>query len=96
MTVVRNVKNGSPLFSSRLEYEQICLNDSVHKYERHMILQHQKSHSDVVSVSILRQSCIIPLSGHCIATWYAMFRYLEQLTELETSWGRGDTVTIKS
>ena len=30
---------------------------------------------------------------HCITTWYAMVRYLVKLTELETSWGRGDTVT---
>ena len=36
---------------------------------------------------------IQPLLGHCIATWYAMARYLVKLTELETSWGRGDTVT---
>ena len=36
---------------------------------------------------------IVPLKGHCIATWYAVFRYLVKLTELETSWGRGDTVT---
>ena len=32
--------------------------------------------------------------GHCIAMLgYAVFRYLVKLTELETSWGRGDTVT---
>ena len=36
---------------------------------------------------------VVPLIGHCIATWYAAFRYLVKLTELETSWGRGDTVT---
>ena len=37
--------------------------------------------------------CIVPLIGHCIAMWYAVFWYLVKLTELETSWGRGDTVT---
>ena len=36
---------------------------------------------------------IIPLLGHCIATWCAMSRYLVKLTGLETIWGRGDTVT---
>ena len=29
----------------------------------------------------------MPLIGHCIATWYAVFRYLVKLTELETSLG---------
>ena len=33
------------------------------------------------------QDGIVPLIGHCIATWYAVFRYLVKLTELETSWG---------
>ena len=32
---------------------------------------------------------ILLLLGHCIAIWYAMAK----LTELETSWGHGDTVT---
>ena len=27
--------------------------------------------------------------GHCIAMWYAMFRYIVKLTEIETSSGRG-------
>ena len=40
---------------------------------------------------------LVPLSirllGHCIATWYAMTRFLVKLTELETWLGRGDTVT---
>ena len=30
---------------------------------------------------------IVPLIGHCIAAWYAVFRYFVKLTELETSWG---------
>ena len=30
---------------------------------------------------------LVPLICHCIATWYAVFRYLVKLTELETSWG---------
>ena len=30
---------------------------------------------------------IVPLIGHCIATWYAAFRYLVKLTEIETCWG---------
>ena len=32
---------------------------------------------------------------HCIAMLYAISRYLVKLRELETSWGRGDTVTYK-
>ena len=36
---------------------------------------------------------IVPLIGYCVATWYAVFRYLVKLTELKTSWGRGDTGT---
>ena len=40
-----------------------------------------------------KTSLIIPLLGHCIATYYAMSRYLVKLTELETSWGHVDTVT---
>ena len=35
----------------------------------------------------------VPLLGYCIATWYAMARYLVKLTVLATSWGCGDTVT---
>ena len=30
---------------------------------------------------------IIHLSGHCITTWYAMFRTLVKLMEIGTSWG---------
>ena len=40
-----------------------------------------------------RNNIRIPLLGHCIAMWYAMSRYPVKRTELETSWGRGDTVT---
>ena len=32
---------------------------------------------------------IIQLFGHCIATWYAMTWSLVELTEIETSCGRG-------
>ena len=35
---------------------------------------------------------ILSLLGHCIAILYAMARYIVKLTELETNWGRGDTV----
>ena len=35
---------------------------------------------------------ILRLLGHCIATWYAMSRYLE----LRTCCGRGDAVTVLS
>ena len=42
---------------------------------------------------VLSIYCIVPLKGNCIAKWNAVFRYLVKLTELETSWGRGDTVT---
>ena len=38
---------------------------------------------------------IIPLLGHCIATWYAMSRYLVKLTEFEISWVRSETVNRK-
>ena len=32
-------------------------------------------------------SGIIPLLGHCIATWYAKSQYLVNITQLQTSWG---------
>ena len=35
--------------------------------------------------------CYTTALGHCIATWYAMARYLVKLRELETSWGLGDS-----
>ena len=46
-----------------------------------------------LDLSGLRHLGIVPLIGHCIATWYDVFRYLVKLTELKTSWVRGDTVT---
>ena len=42
---------------------------------------------------VFSKTCIVPLIGHCIAMWYAVFRYLVKLTKLETSYGRGDIVT---
>ena len=50
-----------------------------------------EKHATYISTDIMK--CIEPLIGHCIAKWYAVFRYLVKITELETSWGRGDTVT---
>ena len=37
---------------------------------------------------------ILPLFVYCIATWYAMGRYLVKLTELETSCGHGNVLVL--
>ena len=51
------------------------------------------THNQCFRAKIRKLKKIIPLLGHCIATWYAMSRYLVKLTGLETIRGRGDTVT---
>ena len=39
--------------------------------------------SKMRSECFLRQyTCIVPLIGHCVATWYAVFRYFVKLMEL--------------
>ena len=59
-----------------------------------LIWQKQKTTDPVHRVyDCDNDAAIVLLIGTCIATWYAAFRYLEKLTELETSCGRGDTVT---
>ena len=46
-------------------------------------------------VAVHKYLIIIQLFGQCMATWYAMSQSLIKLTEIETSWGRGVTVTQK-
>ena len=66
------------------------LNETIwsHKLKRRLLrfIRVKCQNATLLEISCHGSFDIIRLLGHCIVTWYAMFRSLVKLTEMETSW----------
>ena len=47
-----------------------------------------------IQIKGVLSTCKLRLIGHCFAIWYEMVRYLENLTEFETSWGEWQYIDL--